>query len=517
MQKSSKIHVVVVTNITLEPFFSSYLKEAFFRDALDVNVEIIPYHEYLSEESSKKLSNADQIVAWLNVDGIYPNLINDLTAERFSTSVMAEDIQNKLTQLKTFIRGKSIAPILWIGAEDYCYDPYTNHLGHNGISRGLIDRINITLYETIDENDVYVDLKTLIAKIGMGRAFDSKSKYRWNTPYARELLQEIAGEIHKQYRIRKGVTKKCIVLDCDNVLWGGILSEDGVEGIQLGGSGLGRPYQDFGRYILNLYYHGVIIAICSKNDKAEVLRVFREHGEMILKEEHIACFCVNWDNKADNIKAIAETLHIGLDSMVFVDDSDFEIQAVKMLLPEVTAIQYERDHIYEQLSCFHLNKSVDIDKVWKRNRTYQTHELRRSLQAEASSFDEYLKALAMKVEIHKALPIELSRVAELTQRTNKCTNGRRYTVEQLKARLESGYVLYTVCLSDRFSDLGLVGAMGVDNSTLDLFSLSCRALGRNVEETMIDFIRENDIRTFEYDLTAQNQELYTKLSRFITE
>lgn len=119
----------------------------------------------------------------------------------------------------------------------------------------------------VEENDTYVDLKTIIAKLGIERVFDNKSKYRWNTPYSRDLLQAVAGEVHKQYMIRNGITKKCVVLDCDNVLWGGILSEDGIEEIQLGSSGLGRSYQDFQQFILNLYYHGIIIAICRRTIK----------------------------------------------------------------------------------------------------------------------------------------------------------------------------------------------------------------------------------------------------------
>ena len=360
-------------------------------------------------------------------------------------------------------------------------------------SKGFIDRINVILNESIEENDTYVDLKTIIAKLGIERAFDNKGKYRWNTPYSRDLLQEVASEVHKQYLICNGITKKCVVLDCDNVLWGGILSEDGIEGIQLGNSGLGRPYQEFGRFMLNLYYHGIIIAICSKNDKSDVLRVFREHDEMILREKHIACFCVNWDNKAYNIKAIAETLNIGLDSMVFIDDSDFEVQAVKMLLPEVTAIKYERDSVYGELSCFNLKSNIDIEKVRVRNLTYRTNELRKNLRSELSSFEEYLNALEMKVD----------------------TNGRRYTAQQIKDKLSNGYELYSVSLSDKFSDLGLVGAIGLDGNTLDLFSLSCRALGRNVEEIMINFIRDKNIKKSYYKLTYQNHELNFKLNKLL--
>ena len=516
MQNLSKVNVVVITNITTEPFFGMYLKDVFEKDELNVKLNPIFFNEYFLQENSDKLINADQIIVWLNVDCLYPNLINDLPCGKVSTEDFEQDIQNKFTELNAFLKQKTRAPILWIGAEDSCYYPYTYCLGYRFINKGLIDRINITLNGIVDENDTYVDLKTIIAKLGIERAFDNKGKYRWNMPYSRDLLQAVTSEVHKQYLICNGITKKCVVLDCDNVLWGGILSEDGIEGIQLGSSGLGLPYQDFGRFILNLYYHGVIIAICSKNDKSDVLRVFREHYEMILREEHIACFCVNWDNKADNIKAIAEMLNIGLDSIVFIDDSDFEIQAVKALLPEVTAVKYERDNVYKQLSCFNLKSNIDVEKVQRRNLTYQTNESRRNLKTEASSFEEYLNALEMKVDIHKALPIELSRIAELTQRTNKCTNGRRYTVQQIKDKLSNGYELYSVSLSDKFSDLGLVGAIGLEGNTLDLFSLSCRALGRNVEERMIEFITEKKTKDIHYTLTLQNKELHSKLSSLIS-
>lgn len=148
----------------------------------------------------------------------------------------------------------------------------------------------------------------------------------------------------------------------------------------------------------------------------------------------------------------------------------------------------------------------------KRCLTYQTNEFRRNLKLEHPAFDEYINALDMKVDIHIALPIELSRIAELTQRTNKCTNGKRYTTQELIDKLSRGYILYSISISDRFSDLGLVGAIGIDGNTLDLFSLSCRALGHKVDETMIVFIREKNIKKSYFNLTAQNNELCIKIN-----
>lgn len=269
----------------------------------------------------------------------------------------------------------------------------------------------------------------------------------------------------------------------------------------------GSAYQDFQRYLLFLYNHGVILTVCSKNDISDVMRMFREHREMVLKEEHIACFQVNWDNKADNIRKIADTLNISLDSMVFIDDSDFEIQLINHLLSEITVIKYKHDIIYNELLHFNLKSDVDVEKINQRNHTYKTDEQRHKLKEKNKSFNDYLKALDMKVDIHPILPIEYARVTELTQRTNKCTNGKRYTVENIKERTASiNVMLYSVSVADRFSNLGLIGAIEVENNTLTLFSLSCRALGREIERTMLGFILNNyQIEKVEFKLTGKNE------------
>ncbi len=341
-------------------------------------------------------------------------------------------------------------------------------------------------------NASFIDLKHLIAAVGIANVYDLKSKYRWNAPYSKALVEITVKEIYKQYLIEKGVTKKCLVLDCDNVLWGGILSEDGIENIKLGRSGLGRVYQDFQRFLLTLYHHGIILAICSKNDLSDVIKMFHDHNEMILKEEHIACFMVNWGNKPDNIRKITEILNIGLESMVFIDDSQIEIEAVKSMLPEVTVIQYMRDTVYEQPSCFNLKSNVNINDIEKRNETYHTNQTRETLKSQYDSYVDYINALDIKFDIREAVPIEYSRISELTQRTNKCTNGKRYTIAEVKARAENRAVkLYSLSVSDRFSNLGLVGVFEVEGDTLTLFSLSCRALGLEIEEKMLHSSRKN--------------------------
>ncbi len=490
-----KINVAVVSNIIFDPYFLQLMKKQFA--PVEIGVHPIPYDERNESIYKTQLNSVDAIVVWLNIETLTSDL---LKAE--------EDIVFICKRLHTDILKHSNTHILWFTFEDY----YMNsHISHGRIFSDLINRLNFQVFDAIKggENITFINLSHLIADVGIANTYDSRGKYRWNAPYSKALIEAAVKEIHKQYLIEKGITKKCLVLDCDNVLWGGILSEDGVENIKLGGGGFGRPYQDFQRFVLSLYYHGVILAVCSKNDVHDVLTMFREHNEMILKEEHIACFQVNWENKPDNIKRIAETLNISLDTMVFVDDSPIEIEAMKSMLPEVTAILYERDSVYDKLSCFNLKSNVSIADIEKRNETYRTNQSRETLKSQYQSYDEYIAALKMKMDIHVALPIEYSRIAELTQRTNKCTNGKRYTVAEIKSRVACRNVhLYSLSVSDRFSDLGLVGALEVERDTLTLFCLSCRALGREIEDKLLAFIADkHQLHKITFESTGKNENI----------
>ena len=313
---------------------------------------------------------------------------------------------------------------------------------------------------------------------------------------------------YKQFKINMHITAKCLVLDCDNVIWGGTVVEDGIYNLKLGKSGFGRRYYDFQQFVLSLYNHGVILAICSKNDLSDVMDVFNEHSEMILKEDHIACFQVNWQDKPSNIQRISEKLNIGCDKIVFVDDSPMEIEAVKAMLPEVTTILFENNINYEQFSCFNLKKDNDKVNIKKRNETYRTNNLRENIKSQYNDYSEYITALKINIDIHKSLPSEYNRISELTQRTNKCTNGKRYTVAEIKKNVINERVeLYSIYVSDRFSDLGLVGAVEIKHDVLSLFSLSCRALGREIEKRILNYIKElHIINAFEYYPTGKNEE-----------
>ena len=508
------IRISLISNIVFEPYFRTYIPKAFLPLDSDVQLTFI-----LCEEVCKRqyeLKNSKMIVVCLNFNELYPDISDDILSEKIFYNNISEDLTEKCRRLYLSIKTYSDARIVWFGFEDY-YLNLDSVFGTVPILNGMVDGINQRIVDIIT-GDVYIDLKHLIAGIGINSAYSRKGKYRWNAPYSKYLMALMADEVYKQFLIYIGQTKKCLVLDCDNVLWGGILSEDGIEGIHLSRSGIGGVYRDFQLFLKELYYHGVILAVCSKNNLTDVLQVFNEHREMVLKEKNISCFTVNWDNKSLNIKRIAEYLNIGLDSIVFVDDLPAEIECVKSVLPEVTCIQFDKYMDYGAFACFNLKYRYDSEDAERRTQTYKANSLREDLKAASVTHEEYVQSLKVVVDIHQALPIEFNRVSELTQRTNKCTNGCRYTIKDIKERIKiPNGALYSVSVSDRFSDLGLVGAMEIEDARLCLFSLSCRAFGRDVEQAMINFLlSHHQLKSFDFSSTGKNDELKNILTNSIS-
>lgn len=514
--KAARQHSLIISNCLLEPYFASAYKKAFIEIGIQCDLTFVDINEFYSLSRSLDFTSIDSIVVCLNIESLIPDFTFRYNYNEGEIEGIRKNIKTVCNQLYQNIRNRTKTSVIWFGFENsHREDHYIFGHVYSDINQ-LIFELNRCLYELLyEESDILVDMESIISSIGIRNAFSSKTKYRWNMPYSKILIEEMANECRKQYLIRIGCSPKCIVLDCDNVLWGGVLSEDGIEKIELGFSGYGKSFADFQRYLLTLYQHGVILSICSKNDLDDVLKVFREHTGMILKEEHIACFQVNWNNKVDNIRKIADFLNIGLDSMVFIDDMDFEIQAVKTVLPNVTSIKFNRDTIYQLLSCFSLKSNVDIHKIQQRTKTYRTNAQRFKLKESCVSFSEYLSLLEMHVVIHPANSSEVARISELTQRANKCTNGRRYTIAEIQSKLANGTsYLYTVSVSDRFSDLGIVGVIIIENNMLESFCLSCRALGRGMEKQMIQYIMDkHQINRMELLSTGKNQELIDLLKR----
>lgn len=315
--------------------------------------------------------------------------------------------------------------------------------------------------------------------------------------------------------------KKCLVLDLDNTLWGGVLGEDGVDGILLGGDYPGKAYSYWQRALLQLSHNGVILAICSKNNMSDVEEAWEHNPHMVLKREHFSAMRINWQDKATNINELAQELNIGLDSMVFLDDNPAERELIKQRLPQVEVPDFP-EKPYQLMPFFKVlvDKYFRIYQVTDEDRAkteqYRANALRQAEQSRFIDMDDYLYSLDIAIDVIPADEHNLPRIAQMTQKTNQFNlTTRRYTEAEVQQRLDQGWRVYCMSVNDRFGDNGITGTIflepkGEDTVNIDTLLLSCRILGKGIEEaffkTVLNLLRLDGYRHVEaaYLPTAKN-------------
>ncbi len=409
-----------------------------------------------------------------------------------------ERIAGYVDQVLEGVRRQTSATIVWCGFELPLY-PSLGILDAQGDSGQslVIHELNLDIRKKLysAKGCYFVDMSHVLAKVGGLEFYDTRFWHIGKSPYSKKALEGIAQEVGKVLAALKGRNKKCLVLDCDNVLWGGVVGEDGVPGILLGKDYPGSPYYEFQVEILNLVHRGVIIALCSKNNEEDVWEVFDQHPDMVLQKKHIANYQINWDDKPRNIKKIAASLNIGLDSLVFIDDSEFEVEMVRKEIPEVTVLHFDAKKAVtyrEQLAGggFFDTLSISAEDL-QRNQAYQEESERTVAKEQATDLDSYLRSLQMVLEMKPCDKMALPRLAQLTQKTNQFNlTTRRYTERDIAEFSQSKDVdIFYARLGDKFGDLGIIGVCIIryqeQQAEIDSFLLSCRALGRTVEQAFL--------------------------------
>lgn len=288
--------------------------------------------------------------------------------------------------------------------------------------------------------------------------------------------------------------KKCLVLDLDNTLWSGILGEDGVDGIQMSGDYPGKAFHLWQEGLKELQKNGVILCICSKNNEQDVLDVWAKRSDMVLRREDFAAWRINWQDKATNLRELAEELNIGLDSMVFVDDNPSERELIRQMLPMVCVPDwinqpYELPVLYRYLveNYFRVNQVTDED----RSKTLQYHQNaeRRLAQTQFANITEFIASLSIRLTIGELTQNDgarITRAAQMTQKTNQFNlTTKRYEEADIQRLILSGASVWTLDVADRFGDYGMVGLLIESNGEIDTMLLSCRVLGKGIEEAFV--------------------------------
>ncbi len=404
-----------------------------------------------------------------------------------------------------------------------------------GLLEGLLDatisRFNdIVLAEAAQHENVHpIDSGALAAQLGWARAHDRRSYGRFRAPFSPAYFDGLAEQMYRLTRGFGSYFYKALVLDCDNTLWGGVLGEDLAAGIKLGPHGEpGRTYWEVQHELLALQRRGVLLCLCTKNEPADIDAVLASHPEMVLRDEHFVMKCVNWEAKVTNLQRIATELNIGLDSLVFVDDSPFECEAVRGQLPMVKTLQVPRN-LSDYPVVIAQIKSLFVDRNTTEESAAKTEQYRLRARAadERAAFatqEEYLASLGIKVTLRRDDLASVARIAELTQKSNQFNlTTRRYTEMEIRSFMESNdAAVYSIHVADRFGDSGLTGVVIMtytDQVRLDSFLLSCRVLGRGVEASFWGVVFEDaqargcQTLTAEYLPTPKNAQVKDFCSR----
>ncbi len=341
---------------------------------------------------------------------------------------------------------------------------------------------------------VLVDWGEIFDAAGAEVSLDARFWRTSMAPFRAAFLDQYARRVARVVRALKGKAKKCLVLDCDDTLWGGVIGEDGLDGILLGDEG-GAPYAAFQEAVVGLQQRGVLVALCSKNNPEDVWEVLDSHPACVLQRGHLAAWRINWEDKAGNIDALSQELNLPLDSFVFVDDNPRECQLVRELLPQVTVLQVpaDLDDYAELVTRDGWFDSLSISEEDRhRSRRYQEERQRAGNRTSHATVNEYLASLEQVLDIWRAGPGDLARVTQLTQKTNQFNlTTRRYSEGQVEAMMnDAGTGVFAMSVRDRYGELGTTGVLIAmregDSARVDTLLLSCRVLGRKLEFAFVD-------------------------------
>ncbi|MBC2714597.1 MAG: HAD-IIIC family phosphatase [Desulfobacteraceae bacterium] len=387
----------------------------------------------------------------------------------------------------------------------------------------LIQKFNRELSRCLEarKTSFFWDFASFVKNYGYNNLYDQKMWYVSRNPYSQSSYPVMMDDMMEYLLSVLGGMKKCIVLDLDNTLWGGIAGEDGFDGIKLGHEYPGSCYMDFQKGLLRLYNRGIILAINSKNNEEDALEIIDNHPYMALRRKHFAAMRINWQDKVSNLRSLARDLNIGTDSMIFIDDNPVECELLQQFVPECEVIclpvkkPYLIPDVLKKLPGVENIKLTTEDR--KKGSMYRSQIARKESESGFVNLDDFLKSLEMKVTIEPATSFSVPRIAQLTQKTNQMNlTTKRYTEANIQSFMKSpDSHVFSVAAKDRFGDHGIIGVFILKlqdgECLIDTFLLSCRVISRDIENTMIafifDFAKKQGGQSIigEYIPTAKNQ------------
>jgi len=495
------LRVALLSSFSIEFIHDSLIGQGFLNE---LRIEIYQpgfaqyRQEILDPSSGLYAGRPDIVILALEGKHLFPFAYRDYGQHMGSgLDGLLEQAERELDGLLTAFRRHSDATLLVHSFAAPAWRQLGILDGHIGLGQAqVVQALNDALYRAAKaRRGVHVvDYSGLVSRVGADQWYDDRMDHYAQAPIAQAALPILAAEYMKFARALVGKSRKCVVVDLDNTLWGGVVGESGPHGIALGPEYPGSAFVAFQRVLLDLSRRGILLAVASKNNEADAQEAFATNPHMILKPEHFAHTEIHWGPKDRSLEAIARRLNIGMEHLVFVDDSPLECELVRSACPMVTVIQlpkqperYVRALLEEGL--FDALSYSEEDS--RRLELYRQREQAEEMLSRGGSLDEVLRTLGTEVAVSPVNDQSLARAAQLTQKTNQFnTTTRRYTEADVSHRAgDAGWLAATVRVRDRFGDHGIVGVMLArqveDALDVDSFLLSCRVIGRKVETVML--------------------------------
>tara|TARA_Y100000591_G_scaffold321742_1_gene337176 strand:- start:1174 stop:2859 length:1686 start_codon:yes stop_codon:yes gene_type:complete len=464
------------------------------------------YNQIFQILSDKKLNiwkkKTDISLIWSTPESISPEFKKLLNREKVNKNLIKKDIDFFFNCLKNIKKNSDIILIPnWILREPDESSIALSFSRKMGIEYHL-SYMNYYLSELVNkQKNIYLlNSNKWLTNCSSEVTYNSKLWYLMKSPFSNEYYNEAILDIVSIFKTLKGLSKKLLVLDLDNTLWGGVVGEVGWRNLRIGGHDyMGEAFKDFQNKIKSLKNYGILLALCSKNNETTALEAIEKHPEMVLKLEDFVSYKINWNNKGKNILEMTKELNIGLQSVVFFDDTPYERAQVRESLPEVTVPNLPSDPLYyssflSKLRYFDTSFISKEDK--KRADLYKSEFKREKIKQKFKSHSQWLKTLALKITIEKAKSENLPRTHQLLNKTNQMNlSTRRLSEKELNNwKNKPSNKLWTIRAKDKFGDYGIIGILSIStknkSAKIEDFILSCRVVGRDIEKVMIEFLKD---------------------------
>jgi FkbH-like protein len=530
--KGPAYKVDVLSNIITSQF-NEVFEYNLRSEGINANVNSGDYDNILQD--AVKCNNSDLIIIFWEA----ANLIDGL---QYKAGSMKEE------ELETLI-SKTCSEIDFVlksleGRPLIIFNKFSSLIfNHSFISKNNFDilcsRLNEFLVKKASSNLLIIETDKIFAELSIAKSVDFRFYYSSKALYTIDFYKTYTKYILPVIKSIKGKAKKALVFDCDNTLWKGVIGEDGMENIEMSGKGKkGVVFEEIQHLALDLSKKGVIIGLCSKNNLEDVEGVFKNHPDISLKNEHIVIKKINWDDKASNIRKIAQELNIGLDSIVFIDDSDFELEFINDQLPDVKTLKVPAN-LYEYSQLLRSNLSLfysfsQSTEDLKRVDMYKQEAERINQKASFENIESYLSSLELRIIVHVNPSAFAARISQLSQKTNQFNlTTKRYTESDIARFINTkDFLTFAFEVQDKFGDSGVTGVLILrtdltsKTAEIDSFLMSCRVIGRNIEIAfftfLIEYLEKSGITKLyaKYSKTLKNEQVsdfYEKIGFICTE